>query len=105
LKNTKRFLLNWGIKLIGIILLAALLRRIDMTGFFGILRQFHWPEILFLEIISALVILTKAWRFKILAGRYSVTVDLQKSTVIYGYSMFFSTITPAGLVISSRFFT
>ncbi len=65
-----------------------------MTGFFGILRQFHWPEILFLEIISALVILTKAWRFKILAGRYSVPVDLQKSTVIYGSSMFFSTITP-----------
>lgn len=94
MKKTKRFLLNWGIKFIGIILLAALLHRIDVSGFFDVLRQFHWPEILLLEIISALVILTKAWRFKILAGRYSVPVDLQKSTVIYGSSMFFSTITP-----------
>jgi len=94
LKKTKRFLLNWGIKFIGIILLAALLHRIDVSGFFDVLRQFRWPEILLLEIISALVILTKAWRFKILAGRYSVPIDLQKSTVIYGSSMFFSTITP-----------
>jgi uncharacterized protein (TIRG00374 family) len=94
LKNTKRFLLNWGVKLIGIILLAALLRRIDLGSFFDVLRQFHWPEILLLEIISALVILTKALRFRILAGRFSVPIDLKKSTIIYGSSMFFSTITP-----------
>lgn len=65
-----------------------------MTGFFDVLRQFHWPEILLLEIISALVILTKAWRFRILAGRFSVPIDLKKSAIIYGSSMFFSTITP-----------
>ncbi len=94
MKNTKRFLLNWGVKLIGIILLAALLRRIDLGSFFDVLRQFHWPEILLLEIISALVILTKALRFRILAGRFSVPIDLKKSTIIYGSSMFFSTITP-----------
>lgn len=94
MKNSRRFFLNWGIKFIGIILLIALLRRIDITRFFKVLKQFRWSEIILLEIISAVVILTKALRFKILAGKYSVPIDLKKSTIIYGSSMFFSTITP-----------
>jgi uncharacterized protein (TIRG00374 family) len=97
LKSNQRFLLNWGIKLIGIILLIALLRQIDLTDFFAVLGQFHWPKILLLELISALVILTKALRFKTLARRYAVPIDLKKSTIIYGSSMFFSTITPGRL--------
>lgn len=94
MKKLPRFLLNWGIKLIGIILLIFLLRRIDFTALIGTLRQFRWLDIFILEVISALVILTKALRFKILAGRFLVPIDLKKSTIIYGSSMFFSTITP-----------
>jgi len=90
----KRFLLNWGIKFVGIILLIFLLRRVDFAALIGTLKQFNWLDILILEVISALVILTKALRFQILAKRFSIPIDLKKSTIIYGSSMFFSTITP-----------
>jgi len=94
MKNPRAVLLDWGIKFIGIVLLIVLLRKIELSVVFSVLRQFRWTDIILIELISGLVIITKALRFKILAGRYTIPMDLKTSTIIYGSSMFFSTITP-----------
>lgn len=97
MQNPRNFWLTWGIKLLGIALLLVLLHRIDLHALLESLKQFHLKEIVLLEIISLLVILTKALRFKILVGRYSLPVGWGKSTIIYGSGMFFSAITPGRL--------
>jgi len=94
MKSPRAVLLDWGIKFIGIVLLIVLLRKIELSGVLSILRQFGWTDIILMELISGLVIITKALRFKILAGRYAIPMDMKTSTIIYGTSMFFSTITP-----------
>ncbi len=93
----RRFLFNWGIKGIGIILLIILLRQIDFAVLLQTLRQFNWCNIFILEVASALVILTKAYRFQLLAGHFDVQLRLSSSTIIYGSGMFLSTITPGRL--------
>jgi len=102
--NCKNILKNWGLKFLGVGLLILILTKTNIGEIFKTVKQFNAFQILWIEILSLLIILSKSIRFKNILSLYNVTVSLQENILIYGSGMYLSTITPGRLGDFSKIF-
>ena len=85
---------KWILKIIGILLFVYLLSSINYREFLQTLSRFRWYEIVFIEVLSLLIIILKAFRFHSLLIIYKIQLPFKKILGIYGSSMYLSTVTP-----------
>jgi hypothetical protein len=102
--NYKNILKSWGLKFLGVGLLILILTKTNTGEIFNTVKQFNAFQILWIEVLSLLIILSKSIRFKNILSLYNVTVSLQENILIYGSGMYLSTITPGRFGDFSKIF-
>ncbi len=102
--NYKNILKKWGLKFLGIGLLILILTKTNTSEIFSTVKQFNAFQILWIEILSLLIILSKSIRFKNILSLYNIPISLRQNILIYGSGMYLSTITPGRFGDFSKIF-
>jgi len=102
--NYKNILKNWGLKFVGVGLLILILTKTNTSEIFNTIKQFNAFQILWIEVLSLFIILSKSIRFKNILSFYNISISLRQIILIYGSGMYLSTITPGRLGDFSKIF-
>lgn len=95
--NLNSFIRKWGVKLLGLGLFIFILSRTDSHELINALKQFSYPQISWLFILSLLIVLTKSIRFHSILSIYKIAIGFYHTILIYGSGIYLGTITPGRL--------
>lgn len=104
MKRNRKILLNWLIKIFGLALFLYIILKIDFLQVLESLKSFSYKDILILEILSVLIIISKGFRFHILLRNNNIKSNIKDTTIIYSIGIFLSFITPGHVGDFSKMF-
>lgn len=84
----------WSLKLIGVIIFLVIIFTVDFNQFSSALSSFTFIQILWLEFLSLLIVLTKGLRFHVYLKINNINSRFYDTTLIYAVGIFLSFITP-----------